>query len=135
MDTLDTIENLTPTPAERRARRADRRLEVRADGGSGRGLVPCSREPLALVGHPTPRSTVRRESRVEHNGRDNLNITVAAPRSAISLYHLEIYYRSPIDGTHWLPNKEMTKLWEVGDETSTISYIFRRLYPSEIYYR
>ena len=27
--------------------------------------------------------------------------------------------RSPIDGTHWLPNKEMTKLWEVSDETST----------------
>ena len=26
---------------------------------------------------------------------------------------------SPIDGTHWLPNKEMTKLWEVSDETST----------------
>ena len=26
---------------------------------------------------------------------------------------------SPSDETHWLPNKEMTKLWEVGDETST----------------
>ena len=26
---------------------------------------------------------------------------------------------SPIDGTHWLPNKEITKLWEVSDETST----------------
>ena len=26
---------------------------------------------------------------------------------------------SPIDGTQWLPNKEMTKLWEVSDETST----------------
>ena len=24
---------------------------------------------------------------------------------------------SPIDGTHWLPNKDMTKLWEVSDET------------------
>ena len=35
------------------------------------------------------------------------------------LYLSEIYYRSPIDGTHWLPNKEMTKLWEVSDETST----------------
>ena len=26
---------------------------------------------------------------------------------------------SPIDGTHWLPNTEMTKLWGVSDETST----------------
>ena len=26
---------------------------------------------------------------------------------------------SPIDGAHWLPNKEMTKLWEVSDDTST----------------
>ena len=26
---------------------------------------------------------------------------------------------SPSDETHWLPNKEMTKLWEVSDETST----------------
>ena len=32
-------------------------------------------------------------------------------------YPSDIYYRSPIDGTHWLPNKEMTKLWEVSDET------------------
>ena len=32
-------------------------------------------------------------------------------------YPSDIYYRSPIDGTHYLPNKEMTKLWEVSDET------------------
>ena len=30
-----------------------------------------------------------------------------------------ILRRFTIDGTHWLPNKEMTKLWEVSDETST----------------
>jgi hypothetical protein len=35
------------------------------------------------------------------------------------LYYTEIYYRSPNDETHWLPNKEMTKLSEVSDETST----------------
>ena len=29
----------------------------------------------------------------------------------IYLYPSEVYYGSPIDGTHWLPNKEMTKLW------------------------
>ena len=33
-------------------------------------------------------------------------------RGPKQLYRSEIYYRSPIDGTHWLPNKEMTTLWE-----------------------
>ena len=44
---------------------------------------------------------------------------------------------SPIDGTHWLPNKEMTKLWEVSDETSIslyLSELYRSLYRTEIYY-
>ena len=36
------------------------------------------------------------------------------------LYPLRIFTTGiHIDGTHWLPNKEMTKLWEVSDETST----------------
>ena len=46
--------------------------------------------------------------------------------SIYELYRIRVYYivrrfttGSPIDGTHWLPNKEMTKLWEVSDETST----------------
>ena len=44
----------------------------------------------------------------------------AGPTSRdLYLYRSEVYYGSPIDGTHWLPNKEMTKLWEVSDETST----------------
>ena len=34
------------------------------------------------------------------------------PSELYPLYRSEIYYRSPIDGTHWLPNKEMTTLWE-----------------------
>ena len=49
-----------------------------------------------------------------------------SPQPSVNAYTMRPHYilrrfttGSPIDGTHWLPNKEMTKLWEVSDETST----------------
>ena len=82
---------------------------------TGLALPSCHRSQAARQGRRVPSPSTRRAP-----PRSSM-LTRCAISKFLYLYPSEIYY--PIDGTHdgthWLPNKEMTKLWEVSDETST----------------
>ena len=97
----------------------------------------CARSLCASHGRFISPLSLRVSSQLARRSSAILIFTVTAePRSLLCAltpgrrpfptllnFYISLIWRfntgSPSDGTHWLPIKEMTKLWEVSDETST----------------